>query len=222
MVPLTLRCCGRDECDRHLSNRSYSARTMRHVILPIHVLAVTLMVQAPAVEGRWSEAACERLVSPAALARRRQLRPGERDQPARDVAGRHVRPADDRQGARLGGGPRHEHDARLPPRPALGAGRRRVPQADRPVPARSPRSTRSADVRAVRLASGIPIPQARQAARAEAGRAQLRLGAEPRREGARRTRRSTRASKPTSRAWSARSPRTTACSRGTSGTSRTT
>ena len=67
-----------------------------------------------------------------------------------------------------------------------------------------------------------PDAAAGQAARAEARRAQLRLGAEPGRQGAAGSRRSSRGSKPTSRASSGRSPTTRACSRGTSGTSPTT
>ena len=71
--------------------------------------------------------------------------------------------------------------------------------------------------------AGTRIPKLGQAARAEAGRAQLRLGAEPRRRAALAgpvaARRGWRT---TSRASSARFERSTACSPGTSGTSRTT
>ena len=67
-----------------------------------------------------------RVVRQAAVARRQQLHPRHRHQPARDVAGRHVRPETDRSGTRLGRRSGHEHHARVPARPAVGAGRRRL------------------------------------------------------------------------------------------------
>ena len=71
----------------------------------------------------------------------------------------------DRPRAGLGRRPRLQQRARLPARPALGAGRRRLPQADRPVPGRSPTSTRSADVRAVRQRAGTRTPSSASSAR---------------------------------------------------------
>ena len=72
----------------------------------------------------------------------------------------------------------HEHHARLPARPAVVAGRRRLQAAHRPIPGhrRAPRHLH--DVRAVRFLLG-PASQAGAPARAHPRRAQLRLGAEP-------------------------------------------
>ena len=78
----------------------------------------------------------------------------ERHQRARDVAGRHVRPQADRHRARLGGGHRDEHDARVPPRPALAAGRRRLQEAAARVPRDRRQAPHQDDVRAVRFGVG--------------------------------------------------------------------
>ena len=113
-----------------------------------------------------------------ALAGRQQLHSGDRHQPTGDVAGRHVRSGaiDTRTG--LGRGHRHEHHARVPARPALEAGRRGLPAAASTVPEHRGQAPHQADVRAVRFLLGS-VSEARQAARAEAGRAQFGLGAEP-------------------------------------------
>ena len=147
--------------------------------------------------------------------------PATRDQPARDVAGGHLRPAaiDRELGWAEGLGMNTMrvflHDL-LWEQDADGFRQRidTVPRHRRPAP-------HPADVRALRLVLG-PVPAARAAARADAGRPQLRLGAEPRRRGLR-----TPPSTPRLRGLRAGRrrrlrPTTSASSAGTSGTSPTT
>ena len=166
-------------------------------------------------------AAGQRLVQGAAVAGRRQLRARQRHQRARDVAGRHVRPQADRHRARLGGGHRDEHDARVPPRPALAAGRRGLQEAAARVPRHRRQAPHQDDVRAVRFGVGSESA-AGPAAGAQTRRPQLRLAPEPWRQGVAGPEGVTRASKPTSRASSASWRRMLASSPGTCGTSRTT
>ena len=85
----------------------------------------------------------QRVVREAALAGRQQLHPGHRHQRARDVAGRHVRRRRHRQGARLGRGPRHDDDARVPARSAVAAGPGRISARGSIGSSTSPRSITS-------------------------------------------------------------------------------
>ncbi len=118
-----------------------------------------------------------RLVRASGVPRRRQLRAGHGHQRARDVAGRHVRPEAHRPRARVGRRHRHEHDARLPPRPGVPAGSGGLPAPRRSVPRDRATTPHPPDARAVRLGVGS-VPGPRPAAAAASRRPQLRLGAE--------------------------------------------
>ena len=95
----------------------------------------------------------------AAVDRRVQLRAEHRGQPARDVAGRHVRPPDHRAGARVGCRARDERGAGVPARPRLGRRPRRVPRAVRAVPLARPRAAASARCPCCSTTAGTPIPR---------------------------------------------------------------
>ena len=69
--------------------------------------------------------------------------PADRHQSAGDVAGGHLRPAQIDMELGLGREPRHEHDARVPARPALAAGLRRLLSAASTHSSTSQRSTAS-------------------------------------------------------------------------------
>ena len=132
-------------------------------------------------------------------------------------------PKTHRQGARLGGRPRHEHDARVPARSARGSRTRTgYREAHRPVPRRSPTSTSISRCFVLFDSCWDPNPQAGQAARAEAGRAQLRLGAEPGRQGPAGSDTSMPRLEAYVKGVVGAFGTTRACWRGTSGTSRTT
>src|ERR1035437_3250067 len=73
----------------------------------------------------------QRMVCQAALAGGEQLPAGHRDQPARDVAGRYLRPGLDRYRTELGRGFGDDHDAGVPARSAVEAGFRGLPTAHR-------------------------------------------------------------------------------------------
>ena len=98
-------------------------------------------------------------------------------QPARDVAGRFVRPRDDRTrtvvGSRLG----DEHGPRLPPRPVVSTRRGEIPRQDRRVPVDCCRTWNLDDARPLRrgLESGTGV---RSTTRAPAPLAQFDLDAE--------------------------------------------
>ena len=102
-------------------------RTLSTLILGDAGVAALAQPPAPSTTpGRWSEQQANDWYKAQPWLVGANYVPGQRHQRARDVAGRHVRPAADRHRARLGGGHRHEHDARVPARPALAAGRRRA------------------------------------------------------------------------------------------------
>ena len=127
----------------------------------------------------------------------------------------------DRPRAGLGRGPRLQHHARLPPRPALGAGRRGIPQRIDQFLAIAQKH--QIGVMFVLFDScWDPFPALGQAARAATGRPQLGLGAEPRAQGARRSRRARASSRLTCTGVVGLRRPTTASTRGTSGTSPTT
>src|SRR5207248_385169 len=81
--------------------------------------------------GTLVEGEGQRVVRPAPLAGGLQLHPEHRDQPAGDVAGRHLRPEDHRPRTGLGAGAGVQQRSRVPAPPAVAAGPRRVPAARR-------------------------------------------------------------------------------------------
>ena len=153
----------------------------------------------------------------AAVDRRVQFRAEHRGQPARDVAGRDVRPPDHRAGARVGCRTRDECGAGVPPRPRLERRPPRIPRAARPVPLRGGEPRHPHDARAVRRLLA-PRSRARAAARPRARRAQLPVGAVARNEGCRRPRLRGSTRGRTCRVSSRRTGRTIGCWRGTSTT----
>src|SRR3981081_4179017 len=79
----------------------------------------------------------------------------------------------------MGGRTRDEHDARIPARPALATGFGRLYAPHRDVFVHCRQTSRSPGLRAVRLLLGAGA-DTWAAASANSGRAQLRMGAEPR------------------------------------------
>ena len=115
----------------------------------------------------------------------------------------------------------HEHDAGVPARPALAAGRGRVRAARRHLPRHRATATTSGRSWSSSTRAGTrsrSSGRSTRRSRASTTRAGCRAPG-PRRCG---TRRSTRACATTCRAWSAPSAATSACSAGTCGTSPTT
>ena len=95
---------------------------MNRNVLTTFLLASTLIGQTQ----RWTEKAANDWYAKAALARRRKLHPGQRDQRAGDVAGRYVRSKAYRYRACVGREHRHEYNAGIPSRSALEAGSRQA------------------------------------------------------------------------------------------------
>ena len=148
----------------------------------MRLLVIALLAgERPARAAALDRESGERVVREAAVAGGRNYIPGDRDQPAGDVAAGDVRPGLDRNRTDVGRRARHEHDARVPARPAVEAGLVGIPATHREVPFDRGQPRDQADLRAVRFVLG-PVPAGRAAARAQARRAQFGLGAESGRE----------------------------------------
>ena len=192
----------------------------------IGIGAIALLVVGDGVRGadvtRWSEAEGRGLVCAAAVAGRQQLHSIQR-QSTSWKCGRQIRfdPQAHRPGTGLGGIAGHEHHARVPARSALAAGPRGIQEAHRYFSEHRAEAPHQATVCAVRFLLGSQS-QTREATRADARRAQFRLGAKPGSRSAQRPRRNTRGWKRMSKASSAPSPATNEFLAGTCGTSRTT
>ena len=169
--------------ERHLKESHAEASPESGIGLMLALLASVAMADTQ----RWSPEKANAWYAKAALAGGQQLHSHRRHQPARNVAGGHLQPRADRQGARLGRSDRHEHHACVPARQALGAGRRGFQQAHRRVPDDRRPAQDQAAVRVLRLLLGSES-EAGPAASADSRRAQLRLGAKPRQRGSRRHR----------------------------------
>ena len=119
---------------RFAATNEHTMHGRRLVVILAVLCTVTLVAQAPATSGRWSEARAAQWYAAQPWLVGSNYIPATAINELEMWQAETFDPATHRPGAGLGRGHRHEHDAGVPARPAVAAGRRRLPRAHRAVP----------------------------------------------------------------------------------------